>query len=250
MTHPKRGYRFIAPVTRYGVLPATRTRSSEIVLAGTAGGGAAGLVGGLAYGVAATIGSDHGSAILAVLSVLTVGVALLGALGICTGMAAAARIAGRAWTFSPVGAAIGGFVTGELFHLLGTRSFSLLIGRAYDGFTGGIEGLTLGGAIALGAKLAGGIDGSPRRVTAGGALGGAFAGIVISLAGGQLMAASIAGLARSFKGSQLETGPFGKFADPGVVGSLGQGMITAGEGLLFGGCVVAAIMVRYRRNHG
>ncbi len=247
-TLPKHGYRFIAPVIRTTPVAADAPRNRELALAGTVGGGLAGLVGGTIYGLIAASGSTAVGAVLAVMTSITIAVALLGALGVCFGMAAASRIANRDWTFSVVGAALGGFVTGEMFHLLATRSFSLLIGRDHDAFTGGIEGLVLGGAIALGARLSGGIAGSPRRVAAGAALGGGLAGVLISLAGGKLMAASLAALARTFHGSQLELGLFGRFAGNAGIGTLGQALVAGGEGLLFGGCLVAAIMTRSRKN--
>lgn len=247
-TVPKHGYRFIAPVSGASDVKANGFAQWDLVLAGTIGGGVAGLVGGAIYGMAAALGSANVGAVLLVMISITIAVALLGALGLCLGMAVASRIRNRGWLFSATGALIGGFLTGEFFHLLMTRSFSFLIGRDHDDFTSGIEGLVLGGAIALGARVLGGIEGMPRRVVTGAALGGGLAGILVSLGGGKLMAGSLAALPRSFAGSQLELGLFGRFAGDGGVGAIGQALVAGFEGTLFGACIVAAILLRNRRD--
>lgn len=241
-TVPKRGYRFIAEV-EHDIGAVANRGHLDLVLAGTIGGGIAGIAGGLAYGLAAGIGSESALAILLVMTTITCAIALLGALALSLGMAAASRIAGQRWIYSAIGAGLAGFVVGEAFHLVATSSFSLLIGQSHAAFTGGLEGLLLGAGIALGAHLAGGATSVPRIVTLGGALGGGIAGAVISLLGGKLMATSLATLARTFHGAELDLGLFGMLgAGEGAV--LVQALVATGEGLLFGACVAGAIAYR------
>ncbi|MCJ8191339.1 winged helix-turn-helix domain-containing protein [Sphingomicrobium aestuariivivum] len=241
-----RGYRFIAPVeTSAPSTPASRPHGQfDLVLAGTLGGGMAGLAGGLVYGLSAGIANDAWLPILLVMTTLTTLVALLGAFALCTGMAVASRLAGRRWLFSAVGAGLGGFIIGDLFHLLASGSFSVLLGTEHRDFTGGLEGLILGGAIAAGAQMAGGTDAPRRRVILGAGLAGAFAGALILIAGGKLMAASLGALARQFHGASTDLGAFGALSEgagalPVAVGAF--------EGLLYGAAISAAILLRLHR---
>ncbi|NNC48223.1 MAG: transcriptional regulator [Sphingomonas sp.] len=251
-TVPKRGYRFIANVsaarTQRGTTAASPQRSSltRHVVGGTLGGTAAGALGGLVYGLVAGMGHDAALVILLVMTMLTALIAMTGALALCLGMAAATRIAHRGWTFSIIGAALGGFIVGEAFHYIASSSFSLFIGRPHGDFTGGLEGAVLGAAIAAGARLAGARYGRWPRPLIGGAAGGAFAGIAISLLGGKLMAASLAALARNFHGSTLELGLFGRFAGSEGFGASVQAAVAGGEGLLFGAGLVAGILLATR----
>ncbi|WP_260483184.1 winged helix-turn-helix domain-containing protein [Sphingomicrobium flavum] len=242
-TVPKRGYRFIAAAP---ALAATKPDGSwqKTVLVGTLGGGMAGLVGGMAYGLVAGLGNDAALAILVVMTVITLALAALGSLGIMLGMAAASRIFGKPFLFSVVGAALGGFIVGDLFHLLASGSFSLFLGDPHDEFTGGLEGLILGAMIALGARAGGGMDGIWPRPVIGAALSGLGAGVLISLLGGKLMASSLAALARRFHGSQLDLGMFGSLAGNGSLGRWTEAAVAGGEGLLLGGFMVAALLWR------
>lgn len=249
-TVPKRGYRFIATVTADGegqvAAPRGATSLARLVTGGTIGGTAAGALGGVVYGLVAGMGNDAALVIMVVMTLLTGLIALMGALALTLGMAAAARIAHRDWTFSIPGAALGGFIIGEAFHYVASSSFSLFIGRAHGDFTGGLEGALLGAAIALGARAAGGLEGRWPRPVIGGAAGGALAGAAISLLGGKLMAASLAALARSFHGSTLELGLFGRFAGPDGIGPLLQAAVAAGEGMVFGAGLTAGILLAAR----
>ncbi|MBB3764981.1 winged helix-turn-helix domain-containing protein [Sphingomicrobium lutaoense] len=245
-TVPKRGYRFIAKVDAAGGDSGPTANLLAPVLAGTAGGAVAGLVGGLVYGLIAGLGNDAAMPILFVMTILTMLLAALGALGVSAGMALASRVMRQPFLFSAVGGAIGGFIVGDLFHLIASGSFSLFFGSPHDQFTGGLEGLILGAMVAMGARAGGGPEARWPRPAIGGAIGGAGAGILIALLGGKLMAASLAGLARRFHGSQLDLGLFGRLAGEDGFGPLAQALVAGGEGLLFGGLVTAAILWRKR----
>ncbi|MCJ7421018.1 winged helix-turn-helix domain-containing protein [Sphingomicrobium astaxanthinifaciens] len=256
-TVPKRGYRFIAPVERLA-RPGTPTAAASAshaaapaparpVAAATAGGAVAGLLGGLAYGLVAASGNEAKLPIIIVMTTLTAGIAALGALGLGLGMTLVGRASGRGFFYSALGAALGGFVVGDLFHLFASGSFSLFLGTRHDQFTGGLEGAVLGAAIAIGAQAGGGVGGRWPRPAIGAALGGAVAGAALSLAGGKLMAASLAALARRFHGSLLDLGLFGRLAGDDGLGAPVQAAIAAGEGLLLGAAMVACIEWRRAR---
>lgn len=246
-TVPKRGYRFIAEVTTHPTGSSSDSIAPsrhpwDLALAGALGGAGAGLVGGAIYGLIAGAGNDAALPIFLVMLTITASVALLGALGVSLGMAAASRIAGAGWRFSIIGAAIGGFLVGEIFHRLASGSFSLLVGRVHDDFTAGPEGLLLGGAIAAGARL--GAARNMRFAALGAAATGAAAGAIIAMLDGKLMAASLAALARDFHGSQLSLGLFGQLS---AAGSWMNVPMAAAEGALLGAAMIAAIGYRARR---
>lgn len=219
--------------------------------AGTLGGGVAGVLGGLLYGFGlAYTPADPGlgtASILVVLISLNVVVGLAGGLGVSFGMAAADLAAHRYPGWRIAGAAFGGMLVGGLSKLLGVDAFNLLFGRAPAGITGGLEGAVLGAALALGAQLGGGVDAdTPWQPVAGAALTGAAAGVLIPLAGGHLMGGSLELLARSFADSRLQLDTLGRFFGELHFGLTTQVTLGGIEGLLFGTCVVGAIVVAHR----
>ncbi len=251
-TVPKRGYRFVAPVTVSDTLPSAAAANggtpfqAGLALAGTAGGAAAGLVGGFIYGVAA-IGND-GSAvsILFVMTLLTTAIGALGGAGVSFGMAAANRVLKREWTFSILGAGAGGLVMGAAFNLFGTDTFHLLFGRAPADFTGGLEGAALGIALATGGRI-GEMSGHRWGPAIAAGIGAGAAGVLVSLMGGKLMGGSLAALAGSFRDSRLELDAIGQLAGEPIFGPAAQTIAAGLEGLLFGLGVTGAILLRRRR---
>lgn len=267
-TVPKHGYRFIAPVEGVdhdpGPRPALPAGSApegqppyswrQFLLlggAGTIGAGVAGFVGGLFYGFAGAsqpLGAGMGAAsVLLVLLWLTMAAALTGGAGVSFGIAASGFASGRPWG-SIVGGALGGLVVGGAVKLLGLDAFNLLLGRSPGDITGAAEGALLGGAVGLGAWLGTRRADPPslrRGIAAAGLCGGA-AGILIPLLGGRLMGGSLDLLARSFPDSRLRLDPIG-----GLFGESGFGpisrIVTGGlEGVLFGGCIVGAMLLARR----
>lgn len=264
-TVPKHGYRFIAPVESVaddnapvpvnvdGSPPPAAPRYSlrEFLLlggAGTMGAGVAGVVGGLFYGFAGAsqpVGPGMGAtSVLLVLLWLTLAAALMGGAGVSFGIAASGFARARRW--SVVGGALGGMAVGGVVKLLGLDAFNLLLGRSPGDVTGAGEGVVLGGAVGLGAWLASRGGGSLRRSVAVAGLAGGAAGILITLLGGRLMGGSLDLLAHTFPDSRLRLDQIG-----GLVGESGFGpvsrIVTGGlEGLLFGGCVVGAMIIARR----
>ncbi len=262
-TVPKHGYRFLAEVevtsaqgggsaAPTDVAPPPRwSRVAALGAAGAAGGGIAGLTGGLLYGFAGvSTPVQPGVGALSVLLVVTavcVAVGAIGGAGVGLGLAAAADGERPPWYRSALGGALGGLLTGAVVKLLGVDTLSLLFGHAPSGLTGAAEGLVLGGVVGLGAWL-GWREGRPRLRLGSGlaALAGGIAGVAIALAGGRLMAGSLDLLARTFPESRLRLNPIGALFGEQGFGPVSQ-VVTAGlEGALFGGCVVGAMIVARR----
>ena len=224
-------------------------------IAGTLGGGTAGVIGGLIYGFAAAaqpLAPGMGAAsVLLVLLCATVVVALLGGAGVGFGIAAAALASGHRWRWSVAGGAAGGLIVGAIVKLLGIDAFTLLLGAAPRGITGAVEGLVLGSAVGLGGWLAsrGARPLALRRSILVAGLTSGAAGLALSLLGGRLMAGSLDLLAQQFPASRLRLDQIGALFGETGFGPLSQ-TITAGmEAMLFGGCLIGAMALAHRSAH-
>jgi hypothetical protein len=223
-----------------------------LTLAGTGGGGAAGTLGGLLYGFAGAsqpVQPGVGAlSLMLVVVVITLAIGMIGAAGVSLGIAVAELPPRRAWYWTVGGGAAGGMLTGAAVKLLGLDAFNLLIGHAPGDITGAGEGVLLGGAVGLGAWLAG-VGAASRSLRTGVALAalvGAATGIAIPLLGGRLMAGSLDVLARSFPDSHLRLDEIGGLFGEQNFGPVSQVATGALEGALFSGCVVAAMIVARR----
>jgi DNA-binding winged helix-turn-helix (wHTH) protein len=255
-TVPKHGYRFVgevvagqpAPERLFAPVRGARTLTAlDIALAGTLGGGAAGLIGGLFYGFAATSRPPGEGAIsvLLVLASVTVVVALLGAAAVSGGIAAARTLVRGPSAWDVLGGALGGLLVGAVVKLVGLDTFLLLLGHAPRGMTGAPEGLVLGASVGFGAWLS--TRWSLRRGIAAAALAGAGAGVLTWLLGGRLFGGSLALLAQDFPGSRLSlSGVSALFGEAGF-GSTSELVTGILEGALFGAGIVAAMAWSRRR---
>ncbi|WP_051651382.1 winged helix-turn-helix domain-containing protein [Brevundimonas bacteroides] len=272
-TAPKHGYRFIAPLTvvetdeAAGAVPAEAAamvavpsavqarrerpldRVFEVGRAGTLGGGAAGVVGGLVYGALGVLGGEGaGASGVLVMICVTALVGLAGGAGVGFGIAAGERAAGG--VLGRIGGGlVGGLLVGAVVRLLGLDAFELLFGQAPGAITGAMEGAVLGGAVGVAVVLGDRIGGVwKRRAVAGGLVGG-VAGVGIVLIGGRLLVGSLQTLAQAFPDSRLTLEPVGAlFGEPGL-GPVSHAAASGLEGMLFAGCVAAAIALT-RRSHG
>lgn len=251
-TVPKHGYRFIMPIgDEVPVSPAPARdwrRLLQLGMAGTIGGGWAGLIGGVFYGFAGAsqpLAPGMGAvSVLLVLTSLSILVALIGAAGVSFGIALSAIVAGRRWLWSIVGGGIGGMVVGGGVKLLGLDAFNLLLGRSPGDITGAAEGLILGASIGLASWLAPRF--SLRRAVVVSALIGGLAGTAAILSGGRLMAGSLYLLARQFPGSRLRLDQLGlPFGEQGF-GAASQLVTGILEGALFAACIVGAMVLAGR----
>jgi DNA-binding winged helix-turn-helix (wHTH) protein len=257
-TVPKHGYRFIAQVEsvsdRAAPLRAGRDDSLQrnllIGAGGVVGGGIAGLLGGLFYGFAGAsqpLQPGMGAiSVLLVLVSLTVVVALAGAAGVAMGIALANWRTREFGPWSIAGGGMGGLLVGAVVKLLGIDAFNLLLGQSPGDITGGAEGAMLGGAVGLGAWLGTRNGTSLRRAASFAALSAGGAGMAISLLGGRLMAGSLDLLARTVSGSRLRLDQLGALFGEQAFGPLSQAATGALEGGLFGGCVVAGMILARR----
>jgi DNA-binding winged helix-turn-helix (wHTH) protein len=268
-TVPKHGYRFIAPVeilddgSEYPAPivapPESKARSPRslrqnllLAGAGTVGGGVAGFIGGLFYGFAGAsqpLQPGLGAAsVLLVILCLTIVVALMGAAGVGLGIVAAGVASGRLGPWLIAGGAAGGLFVGGFVKLLGLDAFNLLVGQSPGDITGGPEGLLIGGAVGFAAWLAFRSPFYPslRRGMAVAGVSGAAAGIAISLLGGRLMGGSLDLLAAEFPESRLRLDLLASMFGETSFGPISR-IATAGlEGLLFGGCLVGAMIIARR----
>ncbi len=259
-TVPKHGYRFVAAVE---TAPEERPREEKtapaydarlavmIGAAGTVGGGIAGMLVGLFYGFAGAsqsvqpTGAVSGLLVLVCLAIIA---ALIGAVGISFGIAAAG-VASHRWPWSVAGGAIGGLVVGAFAKLLGIDAFNLLLGRSPGDITGAAEGAALGAAIGLGAWLSQRGDESRAllRGVTGAGMAGAIAGTLIPAFGGRMFGGSLDLLARSFPGSRLRLDQMGGLFGENDFGPISR-LVSGGlEGLLFGACIVAAMTIARRQ---
>lgn len=267
-TVPKHGYRFIAEVEPVAeeALPGPALEQTDrsprgdgrprhvvlLVAAGMAGGGAAGVLGGLFYGsvgAAQSTAAAMGSAsVMLVLICLTLVVGLLGGAGVGLGIAASGFASGRPGPWSIAGGALGGMLVGAVVKLLGNDAFTLLLGQAPGDITGAPEGALLGAAVGFGAWLASrGSRSLPlRRSVAAAAVAGGAAGGLIPLLGGRLMGGSLDLLASRFPESRLRLDQIGPLFGESGFGQVSGAVTAALEGALFSACLVAAMILARR----
>jgi len=248
-TVPKHGYRFIAPLDGRAATPTEHGEESHLMrlgLAGTVGGGVAGMLGGLFYGFAATPGGGGAISGLLVLLALTSVLALVGGAGVAFGIALAGKDREPRWYWPVLGGAAGGLLIGAIVRLLGLDGLALLFGRSPGDMTGASEGAILGAAVGLGFVIAGRQEklriGAPLA-----ALCGAAAGALIPIMGGRLLGGSLDLFAAHFPETRLGIGQVGTlFGEPsfGYVTEIATGAL---EGALFAGCVVCGMMLANRR---
>lgn len=261
-TVPKHGYRFVAAVEDVGDRPVPSRADPRgsayswrqfflLGGAGTIGAGVAGIIGGLFYGFIAAsqpVGPGTGAAsVLLVIVWLTVAAALMGGAGVSFGIAASGFASRSPWS-SIAGGALGGLIVGGVVKLLGLDAFNLLLGQSPGDITGAGEGVVLGGSVGLGTWLASrrAERQSLRRSVAVAALASGAAGVLITSLGGRLLGGSLDLMARGFPSSRLRLDPTGSlFGEPGF-GPISE-IVTGGlEGILFGGCIVGAMILARR----
>jgi DNA-binding winged helix-turn-helix (wHTH) protein len=274
-TVPKHGYRFIAPVEWFDCKPLgtevqpalppdalaqepeTAWSWQQFLLlggAGTAGGAAAGLIGGLFFGfVGAAQPQQSGMGAISVLLVMTsitTLIGILGAAGVAFGIAAAEFTPARPWLRNVIGGAGGGLIVGALAKLLGMDAFQLLFGQAPGDITGAFEGLLLGAAAGFGLWFGSRSAGPDwlRHGMVSGALAGGIVGLLLPLMGGRLMGGSLALLAESFPQSRLHLDLLGGLFGEVRFGIVTQVMTAALEGAVFVAFVVGAMVLTRRHS--
>ncbi|NVD45782.1 winged helix-turn-helix domain-containing protein [Qipengyuania atrilutea] len=264
-TVPKHGYRFIAEVEAEVPGTAVHPRKLEASAktdeplfgaalragAGALGGGVAGLIGGAIYGAIVAdkvAGSGGGSAsAFLVVTCVTILVALVGAAGVSSGIAAASVLGKSSGPWLPVGGAIGGMIIGAIGRVLGLDAFALILGETPTEITGAFEGAILGGGVGLGLWLALSLvrTGIVRASLAAGTIGG-MAGAAITALGGRLMAGSLNALAARFPASRLDLSAIGSAVGGAGFDKTANIVTGALEGFLFAACIAAAFLAAGR----
>jgi DNA-binding winged helix-turn-helix (wHTH) protein len=222
-------------------LRVTRRRWAQAAGGAAAAGALAGLVGGVLLLSAPS--SRAPATAVPVLMVLGATAGFAGAAGVAAGMAAAEAVA-RSWRAGAivVGGALGGLMVGALVHLLAGWTLESLFGLRIA-LGGPIEGLCLGGAVAIGYAATtslrdGGIaalSGRARWRSAGAcAAASALAAVGLSLAGAPLVGGTIHAVAQASAGSQVALSPLGAWIGEPAFGPLTQTLVAAWEGGLFG----------------
>lgn len=252
-TVPKHGYRFVAVVQQDEESAPVAAMSGfkwpayfQLGAAGVVGGGLSGLLGGLIYGFSTAVQPGTGGAsIVLVLTALCVLVALVGAIGVSFGIAAA-LMRGGGWQWQMGGGAIGGFLVGGIAKLLGLDAFNLLLGASPGNITGALEGAALGGAVGIGVWLGRNAT-SLLRSASSAVLAGCIAGMAIPALGGRMMAGSLDLLVQLLPQSRLRLDRFGTLFGEENFGPIAQIVTGALEGGLFAGCVAAAMLLARRQ---
>jgi DNA-binding winged helix-turn-helix (wHTH) protein len=221
------------------------------ILAATGGGVAAGFLGGLLYGTTLAFSPQAQGlgtlSVVLVLLALSMLVGMLGAFGVGSGLVLAQRLV-PAPGAAMLGAALGGLGVGGVVKLLGSDTFTLLVGQAPSGITGGLEGAAIGLALAFGLQFAGAGNGlQRRRGVLWAALCTGLAGALLPLLGGSMMASSLARVAAAFDGSRIDMAPLGRLFGEPQFGVAAQAALGAVEGAVFGGCVAAALLLTRER---
>lgn len=283
-TVPKHGYRFIAPVewkdarepevvavdmtlaatpehhdaasAQPPAQSATGSSWQQFFVtggAGTAGGGIAGIIGGLFFGLAGVSQpSQTGMGAVSVLLVflcVSILLGLVGGAGVSFGIAAANFAPGRAWQWSMIGGAAGGMIVGAVVKMLGLDAFSLLLGQSPGDITGAIEGALLGAAV--GGGVWAGSHGSEatrlKRSVFAATLAGGIVGALIPSFGGHLMGGSLDLLARSFPNSRFRLDQIGALFGEPDFGPISQIVTGALEGAVFSAFVAGTMLIVGRK---
>lgn len=256
-TVPKHGYRFIAPLSEAAAVEGEMTRTVaaptgfhdptprhrvRVAVAGTIGGGAAGLLGGAIYGFSGVFDAASGgggvSGILTMATVTMV-IGLLGGASVALGVSLFSSSASRPGLRVVAGGAAGGLTVGAVAKILAIDAFALLLGRPPGQITGAAEGAVLGAMVGLGVWVA--ARTSRRFAWILTALLGASSGAAISLGGGRLMGGSLELLALQFPGSRLRMDHLGRWVGEPDFGPVSATVSAGLEGLLFCSFVVAAL---------
>lgn len=256
-TVPKHGYRFIGAVAVIdggkagsAATPLGAGRWPRFLLlgaAGTAGGGAAGFLGGLLYGFGVNVETAQpgmgATSILFVLLAINVAVGLVAGTGVGFGIAAAEFAPADRWQWRVGGGAIGGLVTGALVRLVGLDAFGLFFGRSPGAMTGAAEGGLLGAAAGLAAWLARRRGHSFGPTVALGAAAAGFAGLLIPLFGGRLLGGSLDLLLKQLPNAPLRLDSIGALFGESGFGPVSRTVTSGIEGALFGACLLGALFL-------
>lgn len=215
------------------------------------GGGISGVIAGAVGGVLLALapGSTASFALVPVLALVGAGCGAAGGAGVGAGMSIADGMPGVQRVIALViGGAFGGGAIGLAAEWLGRWSLSSLMGVHID-IGGGIEGVAIGAAAALGYGIATTkVDGRRRVLIAG--ITAAFcglAGLALAGAGRPLVGGTIHMIASGVTGSQAALTPLGRLVGEPDFGPVSRAIIGTGEAFVFGFGLALGLS---RRSHG
>jgi DNA-binding winged helix-turn-helix (wHTH) protein len=223
------------------VLRAAGSRYVAAVFGASAAGVVAGLAGGLALFLGP--GSQATGIVLVLLPLLGAVIAAAGAMGVAAGLCSAEVLArSRRGVALVVLGGAGGALVGAAAHLAARLALQALFGQDVSPVAGALEGLVLGGATGFGYALAtpradGGLA-TPRggarlaTILAAGACCAAAAA-ALTAAGSYLGAMSLDLLAHQFPGSQVGIEPLARLLGESSPGPWTRVAVGAWEGLMF-----------------
>ncbi|MBN1406932.1 MAG: winged helix-turn-helix domain-containing protein [Calditrichaceae bacterium] len=208
---------------------------------GTLGASISGILVGSFLGIALTIArhvhSFEGTTTILVLLSLGAIAGAFGGFGVSLGIVTMQNISFRhSHWWAIIGGMIGGFAIGALLYMLEVDITRILFGQKLTGVTGALEGLIIGGMLALGKVIAEQFI-SPKlwpKVT-GSAIGAMIGAIILTSIEGNLFSGTIEIIAKSFSKSSINLEPLASFfgeVNFGKISRIGLGAI---EGFMFGG---------------
>lgn len=255
-TVPKHGYRFIASVEPVDSNAGLSSRPIEkisgdtkhspsywqLVLNGVIGSAVAGLIGGLVLGLVASSSATSSTvATLLVVLLLTMFMAVLGGAGVVLGLATV-RFFNPFGAWPIIGGALGGFLIGAFFSVLGLDAFELFMGQSPESITGALEGAILGGGVGLSFWL---LQKKLKNFRFSGAiytslLIGCLTGTSIHFLGGQLMTGSLDAFINHFPKTQFNLDALGQMFGEKGLGPISSAISCALEAMLFTAGIVLA----------
>ena len=225
-------------------------------LGGGVGGGLAGALAGFTGGLLLAVApvSDAPPTVAPVLALLGAACGFVGGSGVAAGLALAEALA-VSWRLPAIVAtgAAGGGLVGGVTQLLASWTLGALFGLDVP-VGGAVQGLVLGGGVALGYAVA------TRDVPAGLAaprgvrrarlvgltmLGGAIAALVLALGGWPLAGGTVHAIAQATAGSRLALTPLGQLIGEPGFGPLTRALLAMGEGGMFGAGLAAGLTRRF-----
>lgn len=239
-----------APIAVAGALIGLRLRRAARIgaarwmgaaMGGSVAGVAAGVIGGVV--LAAAPGSGAPASVVVVLASIGGACGAIGGAGVGAGLSIAEATARSRRTLALVcGGALGGGAVGLVVQWLGRWVLAALVGLNLD-IGGGLEGLALGGASALGyaaaTSRAGGGLAAPRgrrrlhAVLLTAAACGVFA-LSLALMGRPLVGGTVHMIAQASQGALMMLTPLGRLIGEPEFGPVSRALIGTGEGALFG----------------
>lgn len=168
-----------------------------------------------------------------------------GGFGVSVGIVTMQNISFRhSHWWSIIGGTLGGFTIGGFLYILEVDIFRTLFGQQLSGVTGALEGLVIGGTLALGRIV--GEQFKPQKSWAkilGASFGAMVGAVLLTSIEGNLFSGSIEVIAKSFSKSTINLQPLASFFGEVHFGRISRIALGAIEGFIFGGFMTAGMEI-------